>query len=243
MGLGRGTEIALRLQSHCSIRRSMKAFTALILVSVIVYVSVIALPTLTYGEASVGVKKGDWIEYTITMTGPPLDPIRNLTWYRMDILEVDGAWFEVNKTALSVNGALSSSIWNFNLAEGQVQGWVIIPANLGTGDTFFDAAKSLYITIEGEEQKTLLGANRTVTHASDPGKVYMEWDKATGVYVHSLDHTSNYTVIMNAFATNMWNSQNQGQSPTSSYLLVAASLMLALLILALVIFIARRRNA
>jgi len=77
----------------------MKAFTALVLVSVIVYVSVIALSTLAYGEVSVGVKKGDWIEYTISMTGPPLDPIRNLTWYRMDILEVDGAWFQVNKTA------------------------------------------------------------------------------------------------------------------------------------------------
>jgi len=135
----------------------MKAFTALILVSVIVYVSVIALSTLAYGEVSVGVKKGDWIEYTITMAGPPLDPIRNLTWYRMDILEVDGAWFQVNKTALSVNGALSSSIWNFNLAEGQVQGWVIIPANLGTGDTFFDAAKSLYITIEGKSKKHCYG--------------------------------------------------------------------------------------
>jgi hypothetical protein len=131
----------------------MKAFAALILVSIIVCASVIALPTLTYGETSVGVKKGDWMEYTIAMTGPPLDPIRNLTWYRTEILEVDGAWFQANKTGLSVNGTLSSSIWNFNLAEGQVRGWVIIPANLSTGDTFFDAAKSLNITIEGEEQK------------------------------------------------------------------------------------------
>jgi len=220
----------------------MKALTALILVSVVVYASVIALSTLTFGEISVGVKKGDWIEYTITMTGPPLDPVRNLTWYRTEILEVDGAWFQANKTGLSVNGTLSSSVWNFNLAEGQVQGWVIIPANLSTGDTFFDAAKSLNITIEGEEEKALLGANRTVTHASDPGKVYLEWDKATGVYVHSIAHTSNYTVIMNAFATNMWSPQTQGQSQTESYLLVVATIVLALLILALVIFIARRKN-
>ena len=220
----------------------MKAFTALILVSIVVYASVIALPAFTFGEISVGVKKGDWIEYTITMTGPPLDPIRNLTWYRTEILEVDGAWFQANKTGLSVNGTLSSSIWSFDLAKGQVRGWVIIPSNLGTGDAFFDAAKSLDITIEGEEQKALLGANRTVTHASDPGKVYLEWDKATGVYVHSIAHTSNYTVIMNAFATNMWSPQTQGQSQTESDLSVLATIVLALLILALAIFIALRKN-
>jgi hypothetical protein len=222
----------------------MKAFTALILVSIIVHASVMALPTLTFGEISVGVKKGDWIEYTITMTGPPLDPARNLTWYRTEILEVDDGWFQANKTGLSVNGTFSSSIWSFNLAEGLVRGWVIIPANLCTGDTFFDAAKSLDITIEGEEQKTLLGANRTVTRSSDPGKLYMEWDKATGVYVHSIAHTSNYTVVMNAVGTNMWSPQTQGQSQTESYLLVVATTVMALLILALVIIIniTRRKN-
>jgi hypothetical protein len=221
----------------------MKTFTALVLVSIIVYALVATLSPLTFGETSVGIKKGDWIEYTITMTGPLLDPTRNLTWYRTEISEVDGAWFQANKTGLSVDGTLSSSIWNFNLAEGQVLGWVIIPANLSTGDAFFDAAKSLNITIEGEEQKTVLGANRTVTHASDPGRAYLEWDKATGVYVHYVAHTSNYTVTMNVFATNMWVPQTQGQSQTKSNLLFAATLVLALLILALVIFIAQRKNA
>jgi hypothetical protein len=221
----------------------MKTFSALVLVSIIVYALVATLSPLTFGETSVGIKKGDWIEYTITMTGPLLDPTRNLTWYRTEISEVDGAWFQANKTGLSVDGTLSSSIWNFNLAEGQVLGWVIIPANLSTGDAFFDAAKSLNITIEGEEQKTVLGANRTVTHASDPGKAYLEWDKATGVYVHYVAHTSNYTVTMNVFATNMWGPQTQGQSQTKSNLLFAATLVLALLILALVIFIAQRKNA
>jgi len=215
----------------------MKAFTALILVSIVVYASVIALPTLTYGETSVGVKKGDWIEYTITMTGPPLDPIRNLTWYRAEIFEVDGAWFQVNKTALSVNGTLSSSLWSFDLAEGQVRGWVIIPANLSTGDTFFDVAKSLNITIEGEEQKTVLGANRAVTHASDPGRVYLEWDKATGVYVHSIAHTSNYTVIMNAFATNMWIPQ---RVPFPTALVVVSVSIMAIVGIGLFVYFKKR---
>jgi len=215
----------------------VKAFTALILASIVVYASVIAFPKLTYGETSVGVKKGDWIEYTIAMTGPPLDPIRNLTWYRAEILEVDGAWFQVNKTALSVNGVLSSSLWSFDLAEGQVRGWVIIPANLSTGDTFFDAAKSLNIIIEGEEQKTVLGANRAVTHASDPGRVYLEWDKATGVYVHSIAHTSNYTVIMNAFATNMWGPQ---RAPFPTALVVVSVSTMAIVGIGLFVYFKKR---
>jgi hypothetical protein len=218
----------------------MKTFSALILVS-IVLVSVMALPKFAYGEASVGVKKGDWIEYSISMTGPPLDPLRNLTWYRTEILEVDGSWFQVNKTALSVNGTFSSSIWNFDLTEGQVYGWVIIPANLGPGDNFFDAAKSANITIEGEEQKTLLGASRTVTHASDPCKVYKEWDKATGVYVYSIENTPNFTVIFNAIATNMWSPQTLGQNPTATFQLSAATLILIVLVLSLAMFIARKK--
>lgn len=218
----------------------MKTFSALLLAS-IVYVSVMALPTFTYGEASVGVKKGDWIEYTINMTGPPLDPLRNLTWYRTEILEVDGAWFQVNKTSLSVNGTFSSSIWNFDLTEGQVYGWVIIPANLNTGDKFFDATKSANVTIDGEEQKTLLGASRTVTHASDPGKVYKEWDKTTGVYVYSIENTPNFTVIFNAIDTNMWSPQTLWQNPTATYQLSVAIIILTALILSSAMFIALKR--
>lgn len=219
----------------------MKTFSALILV-IIVYVSVMALPMFAYGEVSVGVKKGDWTEYAISMTGPPLDLLRNLTWYRTEILEVDGASLQVNKTSLSVNGTFSSSIWNFELTEGQVYGWVIIPANLSTGDKFFDAAKSANITIQGEEQKTLLGASRTVTHASDPGMVYKEWDKTTGVYIYSIENTPNFTVIFNAIATNMWSSQPQGQNPTASYQLSAATIILTVLILSSAMFIARKKT-
>ena len=144
---------------------------------------------------------------------------------------------------MSVNGTLSSSIWNFNLTEGQVQGWVIIPANLGTGDAFFDVAKSANITIEGEGQKTLLGASRTVTHASIPGMVYKEWDKASGVYVHAIEYTTNYTIITDAVATNMWSPQTLGLNQTAFYQLVAATIVLAVLLLFLVMFIARRKDA
>lgn len=220
----------------------MKTFSALTLAGIIICVSVIVQPTLTYGGTSAGIKKGDWIEYTISITGPPLDQLRNLTWYRADILEVNGASFKANKTALTVNGTLYSSIWDFNLEEGQVQGWVFIPANLGIGDTFFDAAKSANITIEGEEQKTVLGANRIITHTSIPGLVYKEWDKATGVYIHAIEFTTDYTVVTNAVATNIWNPQTQDQNQTTFYQISATVMILAAAILALVLFISQRNK-
>jgi hypothetical protein len=135
----------------------MKAFTTLVLVILTVSLSIISLPTCANGTPSVGVKKGDWIEYTINITGPPLDQARNLTWYRNEILEVNSTWFETNMTSISVNGTVLSAIWHFNLTEGQVQGWEIIPPNLSRGDTFYDVAKDANITVEGQEQKMVAG--------------------------------------------------------------------------------------
>jgi hypothetical protein len=192
-----------------------------------------ATPMPVLSKVSVGVKEGDWIEYTINMSGPPLDPLRNLTWFRTEILQVDGEWLQVNKTALSIDGTYSSSTWNFNLTQGQTYGWVIIPSNLSEGDRFFDAEKSANITIEGEELKTLLGATRIVIHATEPGKVYKEWDKTTGVYVYSIEYTDDFAVTFNATATNMWNPQTHVQTWTVLYLLIVAISISAIIILSI----------
>lgn len=220
----------------------MKTFAGLVLLITIFSVAIIVHPASTLGDFLVGVKEGDWVEYSICMKGPPLDPIRNLTWYRSEILWVDGASIQVNKTSLTINGTFSSSTWWFNLAQGQTYGWVFIPANLGEGDEFFDCEKSANITIEGEEQKNLLGATRIVTHASDPGKVYKEWDKATGIYVYSFEETDSYSVTFNATATNIWRPQTSEQNPASFYQIVVATILLTMLMLPLVIFIVRRKT-
>ncbi len=218
----------------------MKKITIIMLAIIIIGFSARATPALASGAPSVGVKKGDWIEYSMKITGPPVDALRNITWYRCDVLEVDGTSFLVNKTALMINGTLQSSVWQFNLTMGQVFGWVIIPANLSTGDAFFDVMKSANITIEGEEQKTLLGTTRTVTHANIIGMVDKEWDKATGVYVHAVEHTTDYTIITNAVATNMWNPQTQDQNSSALTQLTVITALLASLFL-LSLFIIRKK--
>jgi hypothetical protein len=166
----------------------MKAFTALILAIMFVSVSIVISPTSANDNLLVGVKKGNWIEYTVNITGPTSAPAHNITWFRIEILNIEGAAFPTNVTVKNVNGTLSSSIWKFNFTAGQVEGWVIIPPNLGVGDTFYDSSKPGNTTIMGEEQKIAAGATRIITHASDSIRPVKEWDKATGVYTYSVEH-------------------------------------------------------
>src|SRR3989304_1257391 len=176
----------------------MKALTALILASIIVSVSIIASPTLAYDEPLVGVKEGDWIEYNISVTGTgALPPTHDVRWMRIELLPVQGAAFSVKLTARYANGTIGSAVWKFNFTEGNVGGWIIIPSNLGPGDTFYDSwttdtRKPVNVTIQSQEQKTVLGASRTVTYGKDWLR-HKEWDKATGVFVWSSEHFKNVT--------------------------------------------------
>jgi hypothetical protein len=207
----------------------MKAFTALFLAIMIFSVSIIVSTTSASNQPLVGVKKGDWIEYTVSITGSTPAPAHNITWFKIEILNVDDAAFQANVTVKNVNGTLSSSNWKFNFTEGQVEGWVIIPAKLNVGNAFYDSSKPANITIMGEEQKIVAGATRTITHASDSVRPIKEWDKDTGVYTYSVEHPKTFTVISQAIATNMWSPQIPGLNMAVFYSLVAASIVIAVL--------------
>jgi hypothetical protein len=219
----------------------MKAFTALILA--IMLVSVIASTALAAGDVpSVGVKEGDWMEYAVSVTGPTWTPSHNISWFKIEILNVEEAAFQANVTVKNVNGTFSSSVWKFNFTEGQVEGWVIIPSNLSAGNTFFDGSKPGNVTILGEEQKNVAGAPRTVTYASDSKRLVKEWDMATGVYTYSEEHPKNLTVISTAVATNMWSSQSLQVNQTLFFGLAAAGIMLATLVVCSVLLVLRKKS-
>ena len=236
----------------------MKALTVLTLAIMIVSVSIIASPALTYAEPSVGVKEGDWIEYDINVTGVgSMPPTHDVRWMRIDVLPVQGAAFSVNLTARYANGTVGSAIWKFNFTEGNVGGWIIIPSNLSQGDTFYDSwttetRKPVNVTIQSQEQKTVLGATRTVTYGNDSFR-HKEWDKATGVFVGSLEvyknvtnkagwHIEDLNVTIHATATNMWSPQNLELNQPPFYTLIAASAVVAALIASSAIFVARRKR-
>ncbi len=207
----------------------MKALTTLALVCVLVSVSALMLPVAAADQPTVGVKKGDWIEYDVLYTGQTAAPAKNMTWFRMDIIDVTGTAFQTNVTVRYINGTLRSAVWSFNFSEGNYGGWLIIPANLNPGDTFYDSWKPADVFIEGEEQKMVAGAERTITHACDSKRIIKEWDKATGVYTYAVERPKNITIITQAVATNLWQPQNQEKDTELVNMLIVAVVSLAAL--------------
>ena len=206
----------------------MNVSVALILTCLLVSVSIITAPAYANNEPSVGVKEGDWIEYNINITGTP-PPIHNVTWMRIDVLRVQGAAFQVNLTNRYANGTLSNSIWKFNFTDGQTEGWIIIPSSLSPGDTFYDASKPANITIQGQQQKIVADASRTVTYANDSFKT-KEWDKTTGVFTQSSENLRNWSAYVYVTATNMWSSQILGLGRTIFFILISVAVMSAVIV-------------
>ena len=211
----------------------MKVITVSVVLVLSLSFLILTVSAQVLGEPQVGVKEGDWVEYTVKVNGPMDSSSHNITWFRIDILKAEGQMFQANVTVRKVNGTITSSLWKFNFVEGLVEGWVIIPANLGIGDSFYDLAKSGNVTIEGEEQKNVAGATRTITHASDSIRQIKEWDKTTGIYTFSVEHPKNLTITSTAIATNMWTPQTFRLNPmllsaliASSGAVIAASVML-----------------
>ena len=234
----------------------MKAFTALILASLIVSVSIITSPALASNAPSVGVKEGDWIDYNITVTGTgSAPPTHDVRWMRITVLSVQDAAFSINLSARYANGTVGNAIWKFNFSEGNVGGWIIIPANLSVGDIFYDSSihnqKPVNVTIQNQEQKPVLGAIRTVTYGNDSFR-HKEWDMATGVFVGSSEtyrnvttkdgwYIDNLTVTVDAFATNLWSPEVQAPSQSMFYPLVIV-VGLAAVVLSAVIVVARKKH-
>ena len=193
------------------------------------------------------------------MTGTGSMPsTHDVRWFRIEVLPVEDAAFSVNLTSMYANGTVGSAIWKFNFTEGNVEGWIIIPANLGEGDTFYDysihTGVPVNVTIQDEEQKTVLGATRTVTYGEDSLR-HKEWDKATGLFIGTTEYYKNVTtktgwyiedltVTVKAVATNIWSPQILGLDQTMFYTSVTAGIVaVAILILAVAVVIRKKRRS
>lgn len=207
----------------------------------VIALAVLLLPlTLAQGQPAIGVKKGDWMEYTVKTTGE-VPAAQNITWAKIEILNVQGEAFQASFTVRYTNGTLSSSVRSFNFSAGNVQAWIIIPANLRPGQSFYDSSINSNVSIQGQFDKNVAGASRVVTYTnSTAGGVQRnkEWDKATGFYIQSVDNLGNYTVNAKATATNIWSPQILGLNETTFYtaLAIIVIVVVAAVLIALVIF-------
>ena len=181
------------------------------------------------------------MEYSVNITGSP-PPIHNVTWMRMQVLAVDGPAFPVNLTVRYVNGTYYSSIWKFNFTAGNDEGWLIIPPNLSPGGKFYDAYSKTdkNITIQRQQQLTVLKASRTVTFGNQSNR-YKEWDKTTGVFLWSSETFKNWNATVNMIATNLWTPQTESLNQSATYW-TAGTLTVVVAAIAVAFTIAKRRK-
>ena len=162
-----------------------------------------AFTAVAFADVSVGVKKGDWIQYNVHVTGnPPGD--HNIQWASMNVTDVEGTAITVDIQTLFNNGTLYPEHITFNLATGILGDDFFIPVNLSVGDQFYDKYQG-NITITSIQQRTAAGAQRTVMSGATNYTTYY-WDRATGILVaaRSIETDQNYTMTTDTNATNIW---------------------------------------
>ena len=187
-------------------------------------------------EVSVGVKKGDWAEYQVDYTGTPPEG-HDVTWARMEIKDIQGKTVYAEITVEFSDGTKETMTTTLDLETGQLGDGFIVPADLNSGDTFFDKNAG-NITISNVEEKTYAGATRTITHATTPETSYY-WDKATGLLVEGNSSLPWYTMNTIVTKTNIWQPQMFGLDPP---VLCALLIGAVVLIVVLPILIVKRKK-
>ena len=206
------------------------------IIAMIVLLMVLSTAASASAVVSVGVKKGDWIEYNATYTGTPPEG-HDVNWARMEILNVQGAEITLNITTRSPNGEYFSETVTLNLETGELGDDFIIPANLKDVDEFFDKTAG-NITIGSVESRTYAGATRVVVIGSKQQSIDY-WDQSTGVLLEGNSTFADYTMITKVDKTNLWVSQQAGLDQT---ILIALALVAIIVVVIAVVFVARRKK-
>jgi len=184
-------------------------------------------------EITVGVKQGDWIEYTVSISGE-VPELHDVSWCRFDITAVDEKNVYVDITWRFVNGTEETESKTLKLETGQIGDCFIIPANLNHSGAFLSPEG--YIMISGVEEKTCAGATRTVVSANTTETLFY-WDRSTGVLVEAKSTYPEFNMFTKVDKTNMWKPQIFGLNPTVFLVLV----VVLVAVLAVAIFLIRKR--
>ena len=187
----------------------------------------------------VGIKAGDWIKVTYTLTGWPAgQPYPE--WLKLEFLSVNGTIATVRATLRMSDGNEQSGTGPVDVVSGsEVPGLagIAISTNRTTGDSVYIAGYG-NLAIEGEATRTYAGANRTAVYASfsqNETQVTYYWDKLTGVMVEISSTSPGITAAAKATETNMWGATTV-RMPWWPWIIVGAAAA------GLAIFFTRRRR-
>ena len=184
-------------------------------------------------NVNVGVKQGDWMEYSVSYDGNPSDDRTN--WFRVEIEKVEETNITAHFEFERINGEKYSFSETYDLKVG-FHDTIIISSGLDLDDQFyhdqFGSINLEYIEDYGyaDEERTVVAANfsNTTTH----------WDKTTGILTQ-LDwkQTPDLTVHWLIEKTSLW-----GQPGIDMILIVGLGFAIVIVLLIVLLFFRRKKK-
>jgi parallel beta-helix repeat protein len=193
----------------------------------------------------VGVKAGDWIKCTYTISGWPAGTAYP-KWLKVEFLSVEGTNATVRVTMHMSDGTEQNATVPVDVVTGgQALGLsgFVIPANATTGDSVYMSGYG-NVTVAGETTRTYAGASRTVVYASFSQygtQLTYYWDKQTGVLVEATVVSGSMTAAGKTTETNMWQAGPSGLPIDPIYLYILAALAI-MIVVGAAAFIVRRKK-
>ena len=171
------------------------------IIFLIIFLNFSFLTIYSSENLTVGVKKGEWIEYNVVCNGDiPLD--HKVTWAKIEVIDVKNELIFVNITSKYSDNRNEIETSILNIQTGEIGEGFIIPSNLGQGDKFLEEFEGI-ITITKVEEKTIANEKRTVVGADTPNTSFY-WDQQTGFLVEANTTNTSFSIISKAIKTNIW---------------------------------------
>jgi len=210
--------------------------------SIICLVTVLLLISVVSAQVSVGVKKGDWVEYQSTYTGTP--PELSSDFFRFEILKVNGTIITYEGITDFLNGTRKDSVYTADISVSDAIdfGFFVIPSNLPDSGTFYSGDKAIgNLTVNGVEERTYAGVKRVTVSAKLGNSSTWYWDKDTGVLLELNDFRTDYSLVVKAERTNIWQTQLFGINQTAFYAIVIS--VVAVVVLMSILVLQRKKHA
>lgn len=187
-----------------------------------------------FAQVSVGLKEGDWVEYTATYSGDAPETYPDSA--RIEIQAVQGTLITVKIITNLQSGIQSSITDTFDLESGAPD-LIVIPANLSAGAEVHHEHYGTF-TLEGVEDYSFKGETRELVYANVM-QTEFSWDRITGIMIESVETAETFTQTFRAVDNNIFQTQALDIEPTVLYGIIIA---IVIILVVVIILVFRRKN-